>query len=142
MAFSSSLVRSMGFIAPTILPCSRPFVGGSSVVTTAKISKRFDFVTALGVPNEVTSLDTVGGNENVIFTCIPASHPKANEAYANTKNNQKLPAPAGGEAPQPVNLIRFTPRGLQVCLNLLYIFGSCRLSRCRTPNRRRSPSRG
>ncbi|KAJ7457725.1 hypothetical protein FB451DRAFT_1406598 [Mycena latifolia] len=47
------------------------------------------------------------------FFQLFASHPKANEAYANTKNNQKLPTPAGGEAPEPVNLIRFTPRGLQ-----------------------------
>ncbi|KAJ6611439.1 hypothetical protein B0H10DRAFT_368320 [Mycena sp. CBHHK59/15] len=88
--------------------------GGSSVSAT-EIADRFQFVNNLGTPDEVTSLDAFeNSQQDVVFTCIPASNPKAGAAYANTVNIGKLTKSSNGVVPT-VNLMRFGTFGLKVC---------------------------
>ncbi|KAJ6573115.1 hypothetical protein DFH09DRAFT_1152360 [Mycena vulgaris] len=85
--------------------------GGSSV-SAADISERFTFVKRLTTPDEVTSLDAFeGSQDDVVFTCIPATNPKAGSAYANTVN---IGVKTKGikEVPK-VNLMRFGTFGLK-----------------------------
>ncbi|KAJ7661747.1 hypothetical protein B0H17DRAFT_1212145 [Mycena rosella] len=84
---------------------------GKNLVTPAAISKRFAIVEKLEQPAKVTSLDAFQQSQNdVVFTCIPESDPKAKQAYANVANLGKK---TKGTAETPtVNLIRLTPKGI------------------------------
>ncbi|KAJ7140667.1 hypothetical protein C8R44DRAFT_846755 [Mycena epipterygia] len=82
-------------------------------VNPSAIGKRFQAVINMGTPDEITSLDSVqNSEEDVTITCVPASNPKSQKAVANTVNigtKSATFAPNGAT----VNVIRFTPSGLQ-----------------------------
>ncbi|KAF7336919.1 hypothetical protein MVEN_02128300 [Mycena venus] len=103
---------AINVLKPTDMNKSNGFywLFGGSTVSAAFVSKRFAFVNNLGTPDTITSTAPFQNSAtDLIFTCIPASAPKSEEAYANTLNIGKKTTSG---VVSNLNLIRFSPSGL------------------------------
>ncbi|KAJ7090765.1 hypothetical protein B0H15DRAFT_244658 [Mycena belliarum] len=91
--------------------------GGKEFANPADVSQRYKFVTALPIPDEVTSesLKVFAKNpdDHVTFTCIPPTDRKVETAYANTANAGRPTAESKGAEVPTNNLIRFAPLAIK-----------------------------